>query len=158
MLKKMKNSVKICFVGEGGVGKTSLVSLLQGKEINDITPTVGLEIENSILNGKNCAIWDLGGQKRFQFMWEDFLRASGLTVLVCDSTEDNIKETKNILERFSNHLGSKIIAIANKQDLDTSLSPQLIQKKLGIKTYGMSALQKELRDEFRNILEHEFTT
>jgi ADP-ribosylation factor-like protein 2 len=149
---------KICFLGEGGVGKTSLVSLLQGKEISDITPTVGLEIEDSVLDGEKCSIWDLGGQKRFQFLWKDFLRASGLTILVCDSTEENIEETKEILSRFSNHLGSKVIAIANKQDLKHSLSPQKVEKKLGIKTYGMSALRSELRDKFRDILEREFKT
>jgi small GTP-binding protein len=149
---------KICFCGVGGVGKTSLVSLLQGKKIDGLTPTVGLDIEDSLLDGKKCSIWDLGGQKRFQFLWKDFLRSSGLTVLVCDSTEDNVKETKEILERFSNHLGSKVIAIANKQDLEHSLNPQTVEKKLGIKTYGMSALKMELRDKLRNILEHEFTT
>ncbi len=149
---------KICFIGSAEVGKTSLVSLLQGKQLEGLTPTVGLEIEDSILDGKKCAIWDLGGQKRFQFLWKDFLRSSGLTVLVCDSTEENIVETKEILERFSTHLGSKVIAIANKQDLESSLNPQTIEKKLGIKTYGMSALRTELREKLRNILEHEFST
>jgi len=149
---------KICIIGEGGVGKTSLVSLLQDEKVDGLTPTIGLDIEDSILNGKSCSIWDLGGQKRFQFLWKDFLRSSGLTVLVCDSTEENVKETREILERFSNHLGSKVIAIANKQDLEYSLNPQTVEEKLGIKTYGMSALKTELRDKLRNILEHEFST
>jgi small GTP-binding protein len=149
---------KICFVGEGGVGKTSLVSLLQGKDIlRERSPTVGLEIEDSVLNGKKCSIWDLGGQERFKFMWKDFLRSSGLTVLVCDSTEDNVEKTKEILERYSNHIGSKIIAIANKQDLENSLHPENVEKKLGIKTYGMSAIRADLRERMKDILEYEFS-
>ncbi|MBD3198059.1 MAG: GTP-binding protein [Candidatus Lokiarchaeota archaeon] len=150
---------KICFIGSAGVGKTSLVTLLQGKEIpSETTPTVGLEIEDSVLDGKRCSIWDLAGQERFQFMWKDFLKSSGLTVLVCESTEDSVKKTKEIAERFSNHLGSKVIAIANKQDLDDSISPDNVEKHLGIKTYGMSAIRPEYRARIKEILEFEFGT
>ena len=152
----MTEKSKVCFVGDAGVGKTSLVSLLQGKKIHKTSPTVGLEIEDSVLNGTKCSIWDCGGQKRFQFLWKDFLRASGLTVLVCDSTEENIRETKEIIDRFSNHFGSKIIALANKQDLKDSLSPEKVEKQLGIKTYGISALRAEQHEKLRNILEKEF--
>lgn len=155
----VENKSKICFVGEGGVGKTSLVSLLQDKDIvTERNPTIGLEIEDSVLNGKKCSIWDLGGQERFRFMWKDFLRSSGLTILVCDSTEENIDKTKEILDRFSKYLNSKVIAIANKQDLENSLHPENVEKKLGIKTYGMSAIRADLRDRMRHILEYEFST
>jgi small GTP-binding protein len=116
---------------------------------------VGLEIEDSALNGKKVNIWDFGGQERFRFMWQDFLRGVGLTVLVCDSTEDNIKETRKIFEKFSRHMNSKIIAIANKQDLPNALSAKKVQKKLGITTYGMSAIRLDLRDRIREIFEYE---
>lgn len=146
-------------LGEGGVGKTSLVSLLQGKEIlKKRDPTVGLEIDDTMLNGcSKVAIWDLGGQERFRFLWKDFLKGSGLSVLVTDSTEENVKKTKEIYERFSNHIGSKVIAIANKQDLPGALSAEDVQKKLGIKTYEMCALRKELQSKLKKILENEIS-
>lgn len=151
---------KICFLGEGGVGKTSLVSLLQGKKIEkERIPTVGLEVDDSILNEKKCSIWDLGGQERFRFMWQDFLKGTGLAVLVTDSTEDNVQKTKEIYERFSRFIGVKIIAIANKQDLPGALNANTVQNKLGgIKTYEMSAIQKELRDRIKQILEYEISS
>ena len=151
---------KICFIGEGGVGKTSLLSLLQGRDVPfERIPTVGLEVEDSVLNGKNCSIWDLGGQKRFKFMWQDFLRGAGLAVIVCDSTEENVEKTKKIYDRFERSLGTKIIAIANKQDLPNAMSAQEIQKKLGgLKTYGMSAIRPELRQRMKEILEYEIAT
>ena len=144
-------------IGEGGVGKTSLLSLLQGREVLDErNPTVGLEVEDSILNGKKCSIWDLGGQKRFKFMWKDFLRGAGLAVIVCDSTEKNITKTKELYDRFERSIGMKIIAIANKQDLPGALPAQVVQSKLGgLKTYGMSALRPELRARMQQILEYE---
>lgn len=151
---------KICFIGEQNVGKSSLLSLLQGREVQkERVPTVGLEVEDSILNGKNCSIWDLGGQKRFKFMWQDFLKGAGLAVIVCDSTEKNVKQTKEIFDRFERSLGTKIIAIANKQDLPGRLSAQEIQKRLGgLKTYGMSAIRPELRERMKEILEYEIAT
>ncbi|GAG53823.1 unnamed protein product [marine sediment metagenome] len=151
---------KICFIGEGGVGKTSLLSLLQGRDVPyERIPTVGLEVEDSSLNGKNCSIWDLGGQKRFKFMWQDFLRGAGLAVIVCDSTEKNVEKTKEIYDRFERSLGTKIIAIANKQDLPGAMSAQEIQAKLGgLKTYGMSAIRPELQQRMKEILEYEIAT
>ena len=151
---------KICFIGEQSVGKSSLLSLLQGREVQEErVPTVGLEVEDSLVNGQNCSIWDLGGQNRFKFMWQDFLRGAGLTVIVCDSTEKNVEQTKEIYNRFERSLGTKIIAIANKQDLPGALSAKEIQKKLGgIKTYGMSAIRPELQQRMREILEYEIYT
>jgi len=142
------------------VGKTSLLSLLQGRDVPyERIPTVGLEVEDSLLNGKKCSIWDLGGQKRFKFMWQDFLRGAGLAVIVCDSTEKNVEKTKEIYNRFERSLGTKIIAIANKQDLPGALTAQEIQKKLGgLKTYGMSAIRPELRQRMKEILEYEIAT
>ena len=146
-------------MGHSGVGKTSLLCLLQGRDIpKERNPTVGLEIDNSILNGQKVNIWDLGGQERYQFMWQDFLRGAGLAVLVCDSTEENITKTKVIIDKFSRYLDTKIIAIANKQDLPGALKAKKVQKKLGIKTYGMSALRLELRDRMKHILEYELST
>ena len=153
---------KICFLGNSGVGKSSLVSLLQGRPV-DISekrsPTVGLEIETTQLEhlGK-YSIWDFGGQKRYQFMWQDFLKGAGLAILVTDSTEEDVSKSKEMYERMSRSIGSKIIAIANKQDLPGALSAKDVQRKLGgIKTYGMSAIHKELRDRINQILEYEIS-
>ena len=132
------------------------MSLLQGRKITKNTnPTVGLEIEDSILNGSKVNVWDFGGQERFRFMWDDFLKGSGLAILVCDSTDDNIEKTKKIYKKFLRSVGSKIIAIANKQDLPNALSAEQVEEKLGIPTYGMSAIRVDLRGRIKRILEYE---
>lgn len=148
---------KICLLGDSNVGKSTLLSLLQGRDMDgERKPTIGLEIENSQLNGNKCAIWDLGGQERFKMMWQDFLRGAGLTVIVTDSTAENVEKTKHIVDRFSRNFGAKVIAIANKQDLPGALSAKQVEEKLGgIKTYGMSALRSELRARMQQILEYE---
>ena len=147
-------------MGEGGVGKSSLLSLLQGREVStERIPTVGLEIENTNISGAKTSVWDFGGQDRFKFMWQDFLKGAGLTVLVTDSTEENIRRTKELYEKFSRSISARVIAIANKQDLPGAMTAEEVQRKLGgITTYGMSALKIELRDRMRQILEYEIET
>jgi len=155
-LEVRATKTKICFVGQSGVGKSSLLSLLQGRKIpKETNPTVGLEIEDSILSGSKVNVWDFGGQERFRFMWQDFLKGAGLAILVCDSTEDSIEKTKEIYRKFSRYIGSKIIAIANKQDLPDALSAEQVEEKLGIPTYGMSAIRVDLRGRIKRILEYE---
>ena len=153
---------KICFLGEAGVGKTSLISLLRGEmddSSNDQTkPTIGLEIKTSNIGDAKCTIWDLAGQRRFKAMWDDFLKNSGLAVLVCDSTEKNLEKTKELYNRYAKRVGAKMIAIANKQDLPGALGAEIVQENLGgIPTYEMSAIKKELSERMREILEYELT-
>ncbi|MFX1274698.1 MAG: ADP-ribosylation factor-like protein [Promethearchaeota archaeon] len=153
---------KICFLGEAGVGKTSLISLLRGEAMNlsnDRTkPTIGLEIKTSKIGDAKCTIWDLAGQRRFKAMWADFLKNSGLAVLVCDSTEENLEKTKELYKRYAKRIGAKIIAIANKQDLPGALGAEKVQEKLGgIPTYEMSAIKSELSERMKEILEYELS-
>ena len=151
---------KICIIGETGVGKSSILKLLHGEEVSkERNPTIGLNIRTRCLGsyGK-VSIWDFGGQKRFRFMWKDFLRGAGLAVLVTDSTEKNISQCKEIFEGFSRHTKAKMIVIANKQDLPNVLSEKEVQKRLGVRTYGMSAIRTELRQRIKDILEYEMKT
>lgn len=141
-------------IGEGGVGKSTLISLLQGKSevTEEHSPTIGVNVEKYSVNDTDFCIWDFGGQKRFQFMWNDFLKGSSLTVLVTDSSYSNVKETKEIIKRHKKHLGSKIIAIANKQDISGSLSPKEVSEILGVPTYGMVAINSENRKSLFKIM------
>jgi small GTP-binding protein len=147
------NTSKLCIVGEAGVGKTTLVKLLTEKQMNDARkPTVGVAVERVEVGNDALALWDLAGQKRFQFMWEEFMRGSKLTVVVTDSSQRNVEETKRIVERLQAREGTKLIAIANKQDLANRMSPEEIQQQLGIPTFGMVAVQRENEDMLKEIL------
>jgi ADP-ribosylation factor-like protein 2 len=151
----IENGSKCILLGEGGVGKSSLLRLLQGKEIQiQRIPTIGVDVEKiDFYDGDiSVMVWDFGGQKRFQFLWDEWVKGSSLTVVVTDSSEKNVNETKDMLEKYRKKLGADIIAIANKQDLVGSLTPEEVSKRLGVKTYGMVAIKRSNMEAMRDII------
>lgn len=153
---KGNHKQKCVIIGEAGVGKSTLLSLLQGrKDLKKRNPTIGVAIEEVFIDNDKFAVWDLAGQDRFKFMWEDFTRGAGLTVVVTDSTQENLELTKEICDRHNRFKGSKIIAIANKQDKPGAIHAQNIANQLGIKTYGMCAVNPANKGTIQSILKHE---
>jgi small GTP-binding protein len=145
---------KATIVGESGVGKTTLSRLIRRQRVNvPRKPTVGVDIERVETDIGPCMIWDLAGQRRFRIMWDDFLRGSKLTILVTDSTAPNVMLTKDIIERHVNKTGARVIAIANKQDLDNRMSPSAIEAALGVPTFPMVAINKKNALKLQKIIE-----
>ncbi len=147
-------ATKACLLGESGVGKSTISNLLQKKPVGGSRkPTIGVNIEKIETNRGGLCLWDLAGQKRFQFMWNEFSRGSGLTIVVTDSTAKNVMLTKDIIERHLNTQASRIIAIANKQDCENRLDPSTIESSLGVPTYGMVSIDDRNYSRLMEIIE-----
>jgi small GTP-binding protein len=147
-------ALKVSLMGEGGVGKSTILSLLQKEALDGPRkPTIGVAVEKIDLGDNKVAVWDLAGQRRFQFMWDQFNQGSSVTLLVTDSTPANVLLTKDIYERHLRNSGAKVIAIANKQDLGNRMSPEDIQATLGVPTVGMVATNKMNEAAMRSMLE-----
>lgn len=122
---------KIVFLGNSGVGKTSILrNLKSGKfEFTDKS-TIGCEFFAKIVhnNGidKKLLLWDTAGQEVFRSFTQNFLRGAKIVVIVYDITSENtindihiwIKETKK-------SLNSKIIIVGNKADMNTTIDYHL---------------------------------
>ncbi|MHA1719952.1 MAG: ADP-ribosylation factor-like protein [Promethearchaeota archaeon] len=146
---------KAVLVGEAGVGKSTLSHLLRCKPVESFRrkPTVGVNIEQVKTEHGNMCLWDLAGQRRFQFMWDEFMRGSELTILVTDSSAPNVMMAKDIIERHLNNSASKIIAIANKQDLKGRMKPAEIEAALGVPTFGMVGIDSSNEKKLKKIIE-----
>ncbi|MCF2139568.1 MAG: GTP-binding protein [Candidatus Lokiarchaeota archaeon] len=148
------NAFKAVLIGESNVGKTTLTKLLKSEHpLDERKPTVGVEISKVPTALGNMCVWDLAGQKRFQFLWDEFIRGSKLTILVTDSSARNVMLTKDLIERHLNKGASKIIAIANKQDLEDRMDPTAIEAALGVPTYGMVGINRQNESKLRQIIE-----
>ncbi|XP_063236487.1 ras-related protein Rab-21 [Bacillus rossius redtenbacheri] len=117
---------KVVLLGEGCVGKTSLVLRYVEDKFNDKHITT---LQASFLNKKiniagkrvNLCIWDTAGQERFHALGPIFYRMSNGAVLVYDITdEDSFQKVKNWVKELKKMLGNEVcLAIAgNKIDLE----------------------------------------
>ena len=168
---------KIAFLGEGGVGKSTILRLLTEKRLNTTyRPTIGVNFGSLKVNEFDIALWDIAGQDRFHFMWPGFIRGSNILFVVTDSSPRNVLKTRQLLQSIveqgenlkqkhqtnkavGNGYGFgddvKIVAIANKQDLPGSMNPRQVADLLGVPCYGMVAIDPQKRVELYNILKDE---
>ncbi|HME51286.1 MAG TPA: ADP-ribosylation factor-like protein [Candidatus Lokiarchaeia archaeon] len=145
--------VKISLVGNGRVGKSTIRNMLEGNGITKTKPTVGVDVGRYSDDELKCAVFDLGGQDRFKCLWDDFIKGSSLVMVVTDSSRDDVEKSKDTVKSLQTKLqGSKIIAIANKQDEANKLNAMQVEKILGVKTYPMIATESTRRNAMISIV------
>eukprot|EP00794_Sanderia_malayensis_P012825 gene12825-14141_t len=155
-----KNHLKIVLLGEGCVGKTSLVLRYCQDKFNDKhLQTLQASFLNRKLNidGKriNLAIWDTAGQERFHALGPIYYRDSNGAILVYDITdEDSFLKVKNWVKELRKMLGDDIcLCIAgNKIDLDKDrhVDAEVAEeyaKSVGAKHFHTSAKMNKGIDE-----------
>ncbi len=118
---------KICIVGDGGVGKTSMVlrytentfkeNYLMTIGSNFATKAIKLEDHPNL--DVRLQLWDLAGQKHFSFVRPPFYRGATAIIYVFDLTRRNsfanMHEWKSEVEKV---IGQKTsILVGNKLDL-----------------------------------------
>ncbi len=130
MLAKHVSS-KICLIGDGGVGKTSLI----GRYVYDIyddkyLATIGTKVSRKVilLNYPdkdiqvkiNAMIWDIMGQRAFRSLLHEayFYGAKGI-IGVCNLTdEETLASLNEWIESAKKVVGEiPIVLLANKSDL-----------------------------------------
>ncbi|XP_013411985.1 ras-related protein Rab-21 [Lingula anatina] len=120
------HNFKVVLLGEGCVGKTSLVLRYVENKFNDkhLTTLQASFLDKKLnIGGKrvHLAIWDTAGQERFHALGPIYYRDSNGAILVYDITdEDSFQKVKNWVKELRKMLGQDIcLCIAgNKTDLE----------------------------------------
>lgn len=120
------NAFKIVFIGDTGVGKTSIIERYVDDQFDkNINPTVGADFYKVSVTDFGEEVWlnlyDTAGQERFRSLIPAYFRNSNAAVLVSDMTEPTSLTPKSI----GGHIGlynsscpnSPIFLVANKSDL-----------------------------------------
>ncbi|MDZ7955185.1 leucine-rich repeat domain-containing protein, partial [Nostoc sp. DedQUE09] len=117
------NEAKLLLIGQGSVGKTSLIErLIHNKYDKNQPQTDGLNVEtwNVQVNSKDIRlnVWDFGGQEIYHATHQFFLTKRSLYLLVCNcrtSEEENrIEYWLKLIESFGGE--SPVIIVGNKKD------------------------------------------
>lgn len=135
MTKNTEVIKKICLVGTGKVGKTSLIKRFILDIFDDkYLKTLGTKVSKKVMVVEypdkdlkidlNMLIWDIMGQDTFRPILQDaYFYGAGGCLAVCDST---ITETLDALEEWVDSLHKTVgevplIFLANKCDLKDSI-------------------------------------
>ena len=120
------NEAKIIFVGDGAVGKTSLMKRLVDNSFSSYEEqTDGIEISCLNIKAPNgdiikASIWDFGGQQILQATHQLFLSKRSIYVLVVEDRKNDQHKDQDIDKWLTqiNSLGGKppILVVKNKTD------------------------------------------
>ena len=175
----MKFKFKIVVIGDGGVGKTSLIKkFTHGTFKEDYIKTIGAQftkIEKEIDEDEISLIfWDIAGQGAFDFLNSLFYKDSKAGIIVY-SLEDNelgtesfnhvldwCKELKNRCGNIPVVLFANKIDLVEEEDLD-KLKIQRIIENLNIKYYYLTSAKtgRGVIEAFNSLIEelyHESNT
>ena len=132
---------KIVVVGDGAVGKTSLIKkFTKGTFEKDYIKTIGAQFSkyNKEFNGDMVILlfWDIAGQDDFNFLHHLFYKESKAVIIVYSLEENELgrksfTHIKNWHEAVEQNCGNiPIVLFANKVDLvdESSLNSAEIQK------------------------------
>ena len=117
---------KVVLLGEGSVGKTSLILRYTAQKFNDQhIMTEQAAYQNKFLNIDNhrvqLSIWDTAGQEKFHALAPIYYRDANAALLVYDITsQDSFDRVQNWVKELHGFLGTDVVlAIAgNKIDLE----------------------------------------
>ena len=120
---------KVCLLGDGSVGKTSLIrrfvddtfseEYLVTIECNISTKQVSVEDESGNSAEMRMAIWDIMGHKGLTKLHKSYFTGAKGGLIVCDLTrKDTLESLDTWIEPFFETVGVvPIVILANKADL-----------------------------------------
>ena len=148
---------KIIFVGDAGVGKTTIISRIMDNPFSEAyEPSIGVDFmsKNILFRGQNIKLqmWDTAGQEKYKGLIPSYVRNSSIVFVIFDvSTKtsfDNIPNWINFIRTIEN---TTLVLCGNKIDLEREVETkegEEIASQEGIKFFECSA---KTNDNIKNM-------
>ncbi len=154
---------KIIFVGDAGVGKTTIISRIMDNPFNEnYEPSIGVDFmsKNLKYKGQNVKlqIWDTAGQEKYKGLIPSYVRNSSIVFVVYDvavkTSFDNIPKWINFIKTIEN---TTLVLCGNKIDLSNrevkKEEGEALAQKEGIAFFEVSAKTDEnIKNMFYNVV------
>ena len=154
---------KIIFVGDAGVGKTTIISRIMDNPFNEVyEPSIGVDFMSKNIKFREQSIklqiWDTAGQEKYKGLIPSYVRNSSIVFLVYDvsvkTSFDNIPNWINFIKSIEN---TTLVLCGNKIDLDKrevkKEEGEELAKKEGISFFEVSAKTDEnIKNMFYNVV------
>ena len=120
---------KVIFLGDVGVGKSSIISRLMYNTMESTySPTVGIDYLSKTVYKNNKVLkihfWDTAGQEKFKSLMPSYIRYCSVAVIVYDISNslsfNNIKFWAGLVSEESPSI--EIIVVGNKIDMTRDVS------------------------------------
>jgi len=126
---------KICLLGDGGVGKTSLVRRYVYDLFSDeYIRSFGTKVSKKVLELGNVSltlmIWDVLGQKLTPSLHEAYYKGANGAMLVCDlSREETVRSLLRWRDDLFRVVGERpLVLVGNKSDLERTVPNGLLDE------------------------------
>merc|ERR1711906_47232 len=89
-LKKGEHVVRAVILGLDNSGKTCLLKVSDGEDIDHVTPTQGFNIKTTMVDNSletKLTCWDIGGQKAIRPYWQNYIDDAQVLVWVIDGAD-----------------------------------------------------------------------
>jgi small GTP-binding protein len=133
----MVERINIVFIGDCGVGKTSIIAKFRGEpSIDLLRPTVGVDNTDRVVAGRSGTVllrlFDTAGQERYRAMAPLYFKSANVVAMVYDlsarATLENLSEAWHRL--IAEHAPKECtrVLIGNKSDLGASIEGQEVEQ------------------------------
>ncbi|XP_026801330.3 ras-related protein Rab-22A [Pangasianodon hypophthalmus] len=126
--------LKVCLLGDTGVGKSSIVCRFVEDSFDpNINPTIGASFMTKTVQYQNelhkFLIWDTAGQERFRALAPMYYRGSAAAIVVYDITkEESFLTLKNWVKELRQHGPPNIVVAIAGNKCDLSDAREVLEK------------------------------
>lgn len=153
--QKLKDKeVRILMLGLDNSGKTTIIKSILGQDVNDISPTMGFNIETINYKKFNLNIWDIGGQNSLRPFWFNYFEKTDFLIWVIDSSSlqrlnESFNEFNKILKQDI-FIGCGFLILINK--IDTLINDNEINRNKLINNIIKELKLNEINNRNWNII------
>ena len=115
---------KIIFVGDSGVGKTTMIKNINEEPYQDLRESsIGIDFYSKKITYKGIEIrlqmWDTAGQEKYRGLIPSYIRNAALIFLIYDiSSKESFNNLTQWIEFINSYEKTKIVLCGNKIDLE----------------------------------------